>query len=220
MALQCPRCRRQYDVTLFQFGHQVRCECGATIDLARGHVIEQESEEAQPQTAPQGQVLTIEEAVPQFVLVRHAEAAGEPSAGLTERGRRQALALARRCLAERVAAIYTSDAACCRQTAGPIASELGVRVQSTPLLGEGDPEEALAFIGEAVQRHPGGATLAVTHEAVCRAVLRRVLGIPPEAPAAFRVDPASVHRIEMAADGWRVALLNDTCHMRSGVHGS
>ena len=38
MALQCPRCGRQYDVTLFEFGRSVRCDCGATVDLERGHV--------------------------------------------------------------------------------------------------------------------------------------------------------------------------------------
>lgn len=39
MALQCPRCRRQYDVTLFQFQRSILCECGEEIDLERGHRI-------------------------------------------------------------------------------------------------------------------------------------------------------------------------------------
>lgn len=39
MAIYCPRCERQYDVALFQFGRVVRCECGSTVVLgARGHV--------------------------------------------------------------------------------------------------------------------------------------------------------------------------------------
>jgi HAD superfamily hydrolase (TIGR01458 family) len=39
MAITCHRCGRQYDVTLFQFGRQVQCECGATVDLSRGHLL-------------------------------------------------------------------------------------------------------------------------------------------------------------------------------------
>lgn len=32
MAVICPRCRRQYDVTLFQFGRGVKCDCGAEVN--------------------------------------------------------------------------------------------------------------------------------------------------------------------------------------------
>lgn len=28
MAVYCPRCRKQYDVTLFAFGNTVHCDCG------------------------------------------------------------------------------------------------------------------------------------------------------------------------------------------------
>lgn len=31
MAILCPKCQRQYDVTLFQFGGSVVCDCGAEI---------------------------------------------------------------------------------------------------------------------------------------------------------------------------------------------
>lgn len=31
MAISCPRCSRQYDVTLFEFGGKVICECGEII---------------------------------------------------------------------------------------------------------------------------------------------------------------------------------------------
>lgn len=40
MAITCPRCGAGFDVTLFQFGHRVRCHCGAWVDLATGHVLE------------------------------------------------------------------------------------------------------------------------------------------------------------------------------------
>jgi hypothetical protein len=32
MAVPCPRCGRQYDVTLFAFGRTLRCACGALVD--------------------------------------------------------------------------------------------------------------------------------------------------------------------------------------------
>ncbi|HUT37427.1 MAG TPA: methyltransferase domain-containing protein [Planctomycetota bacterium] len=38
MAIQCPQCRRQYDVTLFEFQRAIECDCGATVDLREGHV--------------------------------------------------------------------------------------------------------------------------------------------------------------------------------------
>ncbi len=31
MAITCPRCNRQYDVTLFEFGRRIVCECGELI---------------------------------------------------------------------------------------------------------------------------------------------------------------------------------------------
>ena len=43
MAISCPRCGADFDVTLFEFGHRVRCRCGAEVrypgaDLRAGHV--------------------------------------------------------------------------------------------------------------------------------------------------------------------------------------
>jgi len=36
MAIICPKCKRQYDVTLFEFGNTVKCDCGARIKLIPG----------------------------------------------------------------------------------------------------------------------------------------------------------------------------------------
>jgi RNA 3'-terminal phosphate cyclase (ATP) len=43
MAISCPQCGAEYDATLFEFEHRVRCKCGAEIcypgtDLRSGHV--------------------------------------------------------------------------------------------------------------------------------------------------------------------------------------
>jgi putative protease len=44
MAITCPRCGAGFDVTLFQFGHRVRCDCGGLLafpgaDLRSGHTV-------------------------------------------------------------------------------------------------------------------------------------------------------------------------------------
>jgi HAD superfamily hydrolase (TIGR01458 family) len=39
MAITCPHCGRQYDSTLFEFGHQVRCDCGKSFDISQGHLL-------------------------------------------------------------------------------------------------------------------------------------------------------------------------------------
>ncbi len=52
MAITCPRCGAGFDATLFQFGHRIRCRCGAEVcypgaDLRSGHALEH----ARPETA-------------------------------------------------------------------------------------------------------------------------------------------------------------------------
>jgi hypothetical protein len=37
MAVTCPQCRAEYDVTLFTLGRRIRCDCGAWVDVAVGH---------------------------------------------------------------------------------------------------------------------------------------------------------------------------------------
>jgi hypothetical protein len=39
MAVRCPKCGREYDVTLFAYGRDVACPCGETISLESGHLI-------------------------------------------------------------------------------------------------------------------------------------------------------------------------------------
>jgi len=45
MAITCPRCGHQYDVTLFEFGNTVECDCGARIklDLEKGVIAESQN---------------------------------------------------------------------------------------------------------------------------------------------------------------------------------
>lgn len=34
MSVRCPNCKREYDVTLFEFGKGVTCECGRVLKLS------------------------------------------------------------------------------------------------------------------------------------------------------------------------------------------
>ena len=37
MSLKCPKCGRDYDVTLFEFNREVTCACGERLSLKKGH---------------------------------------------------------------------------------------------------------------------------------------------------------------------------------------
>jgi hypothetical protein len=57
MAITCPGCGAQFDATLFQFGHRVRCPCGATIeypgpDNRAGHVLPEPSNKPRQDKPP------------------------------------------------------------------------------------------------------------------------------------------------------------------------
>jgi len=45
MTTICPICKHQYDVTLFEFGNTVECDCGARIrlDPEKGGIVENEN---------------------------------------------------------------------------------------------------------------------------------------------------------------------------------
>jgi len=54
MAILCPKCGHQYDVTLFEFGNIVRCDCGARIyiDPQKGVVLEKETTQQRTSVHP------------------------------------------------------------------------------------------------------------------------------------------------------------------------
>jgi len=47
MAILCPKCGHQCDVTLFEFGNVVKCDCGARIyiDPQKGVALQEEGKE-------------------------------------------------------------------------------------------------------------------------------------------------------------------------------
>ena len=50
MAIKCPQCGAEYDVTLFTFDRKINCDCGACVDLEVGH---QQSAEVSKQASQQ-----------------------------------------------------------------------------------------------------------------------------------------------------------------------
>ncbi|MBI4297800.1 MAG: histidine phosphatase family protein [Chloroflexi bacterium] len=63
-------------------------------------------------------------------------------------------------------------------------------------------------------RHPGGTVLAVSHTLAIIAVLYRALGLDLGRWGSMRMEPASVSILEFVPQGLRLALFNDTCHLR------
>lgn len=43
MALTCPRCQREYDVTLFEFGRKIKCICGNILSLEKSNIQEEDA---------------------------------------------------------------------------------------------------------------------------------------------------------------------------------
>jgi len=145
MAVQCPQCGRQYDVTLFEFQRSLRCDCGTVLDLQEGHMVRVEpGAEPTPGLELACGPASADSPVTQLILVRHAETdadragriQGQSDTHLNMRGRHQALDLAQGLLDEPLAAIYSSDLKRCLETAELIARTAGLDVQATPELRE------------------------------------------------------------------------------------
>ena len=59
MAIKCPQCGAEYDVTLFTFDRRIRCDCGEWVDLAVGH--QQSSEDDKQPSKTEGIRCSIEQ---------------------------------------------------------------------------------------------------------------------------------------------------------------
>lgn len=115
------------------------------------------------------------------VLVRHAEAGGEPRADppLTDRGYDRARALAHALAAADIGAVIVSDRARTRLTGEPLATDRGI----TPIVVgvAGGLDEHVAAVADAVRGVPAGvAVLVVGHSNTVPAIMA-ALGGPPMA---------------------------------------
>jgi hypothetical protein len=50
MSLRCPKCGREFDVTLFQYGRAVRCPCGELLSSGDGHTVHADRAEGNEQS--------------------------------------------------------------------------------------------------------------------------------------------------------------------------
>ena len=94
-----------------------------------------------------------------LLLVRHAEAAGEPAAdpGLADEGRARVACLLGALKDEKLTHVVTSPARRTRETAGPIAEALGLQAQAR------DPLDAAALAAELAALPAGSVALVVGH---------------------------------------------------------
>lgn len=77
----------------------------------------------------------------------------------------------------------------------------------------GRVEKALADITGKLSENDRAAV--VTHGGVIRVMVSIILGAPLSAAGKVAVDPGSVTVIERGFNGWRLTLLNGTCHLRN-----
>ncbi len=99
MAIRCPGCGREYDVTLFQFGRTLHCTCGERVGLQKRLGPELPEADARPR-------FLVDEMLEHLarwlrVMGYDAAGAGERSARERSAGERTDEALVRRALAER-----------------------------------------------------------------------------------------------------------------------
>jgi len=115
-------------------------------------------------------------------LVRHAEKAAEPAADppLLEAGNKRAGALARMLGKAGIKTIYTSQYLRTKQTAGPLANQLGISPTVIPVkMGENPRELSPQYLTEMAKRvysNTGGAVLIVGHSNTIPEIIKALGG--------------------------------------------
>lgn len=128
--------------------------------------------EPTPTTSPAAPRATERSTPTTIVLVRHAEKASEgDDPPLTDAGHARAEALAHALSDAEVAAIYVSDWTRTRQTASPLADDLGLPL--LPYDPDRSEEEVLRILGA----HPGQTVLVVGHKPSVPRMINRLLEI-------------------------------------------
>ncbi len=191
MAILCKQCGRQYDVTLFQFGRSVVCECGARLTRRMEIIVGKQHRSVGAEAAGVG-FLVPAEANSLFVyVIRHGKTVwnesgrlqGQADVELSDEGRAEARLLAAALAAVPFDAAYTSDLRRAAETAEIILEGRDVPLTRTAALREEDygewsgktyeeivegwPEECKARERDRVNsRPPGGESLGELEERV------------------------------------------------------
>ena len=74
MAIKCPKCGAEYDVTLFTFGRSIQCDCGAWVDLTVGHqqAVADDDQALQDATMPRSPKQRREEEIKLLAAIKEA----------------------------------------------------------------------------------------------------------------------------------------------------
>ncbi|MFH1731937.1 MAG: histidine phosphatase family protein [Planctomycetota bacterium] len=123
MAVVCKRCGRQYDVTLFQFGRSITCDCGAKLPQAAEITLGMEQAEAE--AAGVGYLTPATEQDLHVYLIRHGKTVwnksgriqGQTDVELSGEGRAESEKVAAALAAVKFEAAYSSDLRRCTETA-------------------------------------------------------------------------------------------------------
>jgi len=144
MAVICKRCGRQYDVTLFQFGRTITCECGAKLPQQTEILLDAESCEAE--AAGVGYLTPAGVQNLHLYVLRHGKTAwnksgslqGQLDVELSDEGRADAEKAAAALAKVPFEAAYSSDLRRCVETAEIILGHRGVPLFKTEALREED----------------------------------------------------------------------------------
>ncbi len=144
MAIVCRRCGRQYDVTLFQFGRSITCECGER--LPRQAETRVGMEQAEAESAGVGYLTPVTDEDLLLYVIRHGQTVwnksgrlqGQLDIELSDDGRAEAARVAGALAGVTFEAAYSSDLKRCVETAEIILSGRDVPLFKTPALREED----------------------------------------------------------------------------------
>ncbi len=144
MAVICKRCGRQYDVTLFQFGRSISCDCGEK--LPRGAEITMGTRETEAESAGVGYLTPATEQDLHLYVIRHGKTVwnrsgrlqGSADVELNDEGREQARKLAAALGDVKFEAACSSDLRRCAETAEIILEGRDVPLVKTAALREED----------------------------------------------------------------------------------
>jgi len=144
MAVVCRRCGRQYDVTLFQFGRSIVCECGAP--LPQGAEITPGAKRMEAEQAGVGYLTPVSDDDLKLYVVRHGKTTwnrsgrlqGQTDVELSEAGRAESRRAAAALSGVAFEAAYSSDLKRCAQTAEIILHGRDVPLVRTEALREED----------------------------------------------------------------------------------
>jgi broad specificity phosphatase PhoE len=114
------------------------------------------------------------------LVVRHAEKASDDTdTALSESGLRRAQALARAAGDSRIGAIYTSQFKRSRDTAQPLADQLGIPITEVTVNLDNPGDYGKQLAGEILNKHKGQTAVVVSHRNTVSSIVEALAGKSP-----------------------------------------